>query len=245
METLVGIVDRMTVMARSIFSLHEETRSHVGDYKWSCRSNDFQGWLLCDGRALSCEEYKDLFEIIGTSFGTAGSNTFYLPDNRGRVLAAIGTDSNQFFGSATGAETLTLTTSNLPAHIHTGVADADGEHTHSITVDSAGAHTHTTNAVGGNVGLAVADGNNTVIDTDASGGELNVWTLPRALTVNTAGAHTHVASAGSNGLHVHTFVTDATGAGEAFSVMQPTLFGGNLFIYAGRPTPPSIVFFPE
>ena len=51
-------------------------------------------WLVCDGRAVSRTTYADLFNIIGTSFGSGdGSTTFNLPNLKGRV--AVGQDTTQ------------------------------------------------------------------------------------------------------------------------------------------------------
>lgn len=42
-------------------------------------------WLLCDGRAVSRELYRNLFSVIGTTFGEGnGTTTFNLPDLRNR-----------------------------------------------------------------------------------------------------------------------------------------------------------------
>jgi hypothetical protein len=39
------------------------------------------GWLLCDGSAVSRTTYEKLFDIVGTQFGIGdGSSTFNLPD---------------------------------------------------------------------------------------------------------------------------------------------------------------------
>ena len=44
------------------------------------------GWLLCDGSAVSRTTYADLFTAIGTTYGAGdGSTTFNVPDVRGRV----------------------------------------------------------------------------------------------------------------------------------------------------------------
>lgn len=46
-----------------------------------------EGWLLCDGSAVSRATYATLFSAIGTSFGAGdGTSTFNLPDFRGRFL---------------------------------------------------------------------------------------------------------------------------------------------------------------
>ena len=50
------------------------------------------GWLLCDGRAVSRTKYAELFKAIGTKHGSGdGSTTFNLPNPKGRTL--VGKDS--------------------------------------------------------------------------------------------------------------------------------------------------------
>ena len=50
------------------------------------------GYLPCDGRAVSRTEYSALFNVIGTSFGNGdGTNTFNVPDMRECVPVGIGT----------------------------------------------------------------------------------------------------------------------------------------------------------
>lgn len=52
------------------------------------------GFLLCDGAAVSRTEYADLFAVIGDSYGVGdGSSTFNLPDLQGRV--PVGLDESQ------------------------------------------------------------------------------------------------------------------------------------------------------
>ena len=47
------------------------------------------GWLECNGAAVSRATYADLFKVIGTKYGAGdGSTTFNLPDMNGRVLQA-------------------------------------------------------------------------------------------------------------------------------------------------------------
>ena len=62
----------------------------TGDMKHSVRNTDHNGWLLCDGRALAIEQYPELYDVIGTSFGNPTQGCFSLPDCRGRVLGGIG-----------------------------------------------------------------------------------------------------------------------------------------------------------
>ena len=49
------------------------------------------GWLLCDGRAISRQNYKALFAVIGTTYGSGdGNTTFNIPDTRENVLVGTG-----------------------------------------------------------------------------------------------------------------------------------------------------------
>lgn len=177
----------------------------VGDIKQSIQSGDHNGWLICNGRSLSKNNYPNLFSIIGYSFGGSG-NSFNLPNTSGRVIASVNND--HALGQTIGAETHTLSTSEIPGHIHTG------------TTDSSGLHTHTSNATG-NPGLMASDGANTAsTNLDTTVGEANLFTPPIALTINNAGDHTH------------NFTTSSIGGGSSHNNMQPTIFMGNTFIFA-------------
>jgi microcystin-dependent protein len=238
-------------------------RFYIGSMIYSARTDDYEGWLLCDGRAISRETYAELFNIIGTKFG-GGSTTFNLPYPASRLLGTAGSGfglTTRAIGDTTGEEETTLTVNELPAHVHTGTTDSDGSHNHNGTTATDGLHTHaitdpghahTSNANGGQggLGLVTANGTNTVTDTDSSSGELNVWTVPFALSINSNttgisinsnGNHTHSFTTSTNGLHTHTFTTNSTGDGQSFTNMPPTLFVGNLFIYAGPCVPPSSI----
>ena len=104
--------------------------SYTGDLKYSVQSSDHNGWLKCDGRSLNRTIYDKLFAVIGTAFGSADSESFNIPDCRGRVLGIIGAGTgltSRTLGASVGAETHTLTTSEMPVHNH-GITDPG--HTH-------------------------------------------------------------------------------------------------------------------
>jgi microcystin-dependent protein len=61
--------------------------SIVGTVAFFARSGAPTGWLKCNGAAISRTDYADLFDSIGTTYGTGdGSTTFNLPDLRGEFL---------------------------------------------------------------------------------------------------------------------------------------------------------------
>ena len=74
------------------------------------------GWMFCDGQLLPISENETLFNLIGTTYGGDGQNTFALPDLRGRVPLHQG---NSFtLAESGGVEQVTLTTTQIPAHTH-------------------------------------------------------------------------------------------------------------------------------
>jgi microcystin-dependent protein len=79
-------------------------------------------WLLCDGALVSRTTYATLFGVIGTNYGAGdGATTFKLPDLRGRVPIGAGQGSsltNRVIAATGGAETHTLTVSQMPSHSH-------------------------------------------------------------------------------------------------------------------------------
>ena len=88
-----------------------------------------QGYLLCDGSAVSRTDYADLFAAIGTTYGAGDeSTTFNLPDLSGRVV--LGVSQSHALGTTGGEATHTLTEQELPAHSH--VVPAHG-HANDIT----------------------------------------------------------------------------------------------------------------
>lgn len=66
----------------------------IGDLKSSIRLSDHTVWMICDGRAVSRTEFKDLFAIISVNFGIGdGSTTFNIPNYKGKFLRGLGGDS--------------------------------------------------------------------------------------------------------------------------------------------------------
>lgn len=80
------------------------------------------GWAFCDGSLISIAENPTLFNLIGTTYGGDGVNTFALPDLRGRTPVGTGQlnggTSNYIIGQNGGAETVTISANQYPHHTH-------------------------------------------------------------------------------------------------------------------------------
>src|SRR5690349_11535310 len=97
----------------------------LGEIKLFCGNYAPIGWAFCDGSLLPISENDALYALIGTTYGGDGINTFALPDLRGRVAIHQGQGpglSPYVMGETGGAETVTLTTNNLPQHTHRIIA---------------------------------------------------------------------------------------------------------------------------
>src|SRR6476469_7700437 len=89
---------------------------YVGEIRMFAGSFNPNGWAFCDGALIPISENTTLFQLIGTTYGGDGQNTFALPDLRGRLPLHFG---NGFTLAETGgAEQITLTVNQIPAHSH-------------------------------------------------------------------------------------------------------------------------------
>jgi microcystin-dependent protein len=95
---------------------------YVGEIRMFAGNFAPAGWMFCDGSQLAISENETLFQLIGTTYGGDGQSTFNLPDLRGRVPVHQGTDpatGTAFtLAEASGVESVTLTTQQIPQHSH-------------------------------------------------------------------------------------------------------------------------------
>lgn len=80
-----------------------------------------KNWAFCQGQIITIASNTALFSILGTTYGGNGTTTFGLPDLRGRTVVGVGQGpglSSYSLGQTGGAETDTLNTLNMPAHVH-------------------------------------------------------------------------------------------------------------------------------
>lgn len=73
-------------------------------------------WLFCQGQLLNIQEHLSLYTILATKYGGDGRVTFALPDLRGRVPIGINPSNNNY--ASGGHEKVTLSTAELPKHLH-------------------------------------------------------------------------------------------------------------------------------
>jgi microcystin-dependent protein len=96
---------------------------YVGEIRMFAGNFAPAGWMFCEGQLLPISENETLFNLIGTTYGGDGQSTFALPDQRGRLPVHQG---NGFVLAETGgAEEITLTVNQIPAHSHPMLCSAD------------------------------------------------------------------------------------------------------------------------
>ena len=87
------------------------------------------GWAFCAGQLVPISQNDTLFNLIGTTYGGDGQETFALPDLQGRapLHAGQGPGISQTYqlGEKDGVESVTLNTNQIPVHNHAFVASAD------------------------------------------------------------------------------------------------------------------------
>ena len=80
-----------------------------------------RGFASCQGQLIAIAQNTALFSLLGTTFGGNGQTTFALPDLRGRVPMGQGQGpglSPRTLGEVAGTETVTLISTQIPAHTH-------------------------------------------------------------------------------------------------------------------------------
>lgn len=83
-----------------------------------------KGWALCNGQLLPINQNQALFSLLGTTYGGNGQINFALPNLQGRTPIHVG--NSHTLGEVAGTPTVTLTTANLPQHVHSATATTTG-----------------------------------------------------------------------------------------------------------------------
>lgn len=175
-----------------------------------------EGYLMCDGSAVSRSTYAALFAAIGTTYGTGdGSTTFNIPDLAGRVV--LGVSGSHALGTTGGEASHALTSTEMPAHVHEVPQHGHGNDivatvpqlTHTITQ---AAFKYTASSTASRYGDASGSARyNTVATVNAS----------RATNVAVAD-HAAAACTVTGGITASAdTVTASTGSGQGHNNLQP------------------------
>jgi len=152
-------------------------------------------WAVCNGVTLPIAQNSALFALLGVMYGGNGSTNFNLPDLRGRVMIGAGTGpglDTYEQGDSGGTENCTT----LVAHSHSG----------SITSASATIKACSTSGTSAN---PIARGGINVLSGSTGGSTIYGATAPDT-ALNVGG-----------GAVTGNIITDVTGSGTSFSLMQP------------------------
>jgi microcystin-dependent protein len=111
------------------------SNSYVGEIRMFGGSFAPAGWMTCDGQLLAISEYDTLFNLIGTTYGGDGQNTFALPNLAARLPLHQGSNGTSTYTLAEngGATSVTLSVNQIPIHTHPVVADANNATTGNPT----------------------------------------------------------------------------------------------------------------
>ena len=203
---------RLTSLCGVVRNLLGDARNIAGIIHAYAGSTAPDGYLMCDGSAVSRTTYAALFAAIGTTYGAGdGSTTFNLPDLQGRFPLGAGAGDGltaRTVGQKDGEERNKLTTNEIPSHNHTASTASAGDHTHG----------HTTS------GYRILGYNYGVINTGV---------LERPVAKATSGNYTAPVvnndkvdwggfeRTSSNGAHTHTVSVDSAGGGGSHNNMPP------------------------
>ncbi len=97
------------------------TEPFIGEVKLFGFNFAPRGYELCAGQLVAISTNTALFSLLGTTYGGNGSQTFGLPDLRGRIPVGQGQGPglpNFSMGEVMGSTQVTLLTTNLPPHVH-------------------------------------------------------------------------------------------------------------------------------
>ncbi len=81
-----------------------------------------RGWALCNGQILAISQNTALFSLLGTNYGGNGTSNFGLPNLQGCAPMHQGSGAGltpRVVGETAGVATVTLLSSQVPAHTHT------------------------------------------------------------------------------------------------------------------------------
>ena len=185
-------------------------RSEVGTIKPWPKATAPDGYVLCDGSAISRTTFADLFTVIGTTYGTGdNSTTFNVPNLTGKFPQ--GKDGSNSLAGTGGANTVTVAVTNNQAATNAtnqSVTITGSIDNTSLTTAQLASHDH-------NFNLQFGQGNDPVASVGQN-------TAPVDGNTNNAGSGT-----GHN--HSHTLSGTLTGNITTSLTGSVTAAGNNAF----------------
>ena len=184
------------------------------------------GWILCDGRAVSKADFPDLYAAIGNKFGET-TQLFNLPNLAGR--GAIGFSAGiGAIGDLVGRSEVALSAAEMPSHTH---QVNDPGHSHTFTGQS---HTHAVTDPGHAHGITDPGHAHTaaiVAQVGSSGGDDGAATgatlqSQTNISINEAATGISIAGAapgGTVGSATSGLSIASAGQGQAFSITPPSI----------------------
>jgi microcystin-dependent protein len=155
-------------------------------------------WALCSGQLLPINQNQALFSILGTTYGGNGQTTFALPNLKGRVAIGPGQGyglDDVVLGEMGGANSLVLTTSNLPAHTHVPTVTAGTGASPSATLNAVSEVGNTTtpsgNYLAANKAITNAGYNASGTSVELDAESIKITPLP-TVTVGSIGSSTAI-----------------------------------------------------
>jgi microcystin-dependent protein len=171
------------------------------------------GWCACDGASYdgTLDDYKDLWTLIGTTYGGTGQSSFKVPNLGSRVPVGVKTVTSSTgldgpIGSWTGNTTATLTDSSycgVQSHYHT-LNDPGHDHVFSHSFST---HTHTFYFGGYTYGTKATGNNGTFVAQCYNGGS---GSNPGSLQANSCGVTYGSATLSSASITNNTAVSPAS-----------------------------------
>jgi len=182
---------KIAVICDGAGNLYRTDAHDVGTLVHSAATSAPQGTLVCNGASLLRTEYPDLYNAIGTTWGSVDGSHFTLPNFQ---------DTNRFLRAAGGSGPAvgTYQSNQNQSHTHTqasgtisGTTDSQGSHSHSASSSDSG-HTHSLSpnpqglwGSGGNANFGTIGG------AGVSAGTVAVGYANVSTSIGAAGAHTH------------------------------------------------------
>src|SRR5687767_14122071 len=103
----------------------------LGEIRLLSFENSPRSHALCNGQLLPIAQNRALCQLLATTFGGAGGTTIALPDLRGRVAMHSGNGFTQY--ERAGSESVTLSLSQRPTHLHQIQSDSANADTPIVT----------------------------------------------------------------------------------------------------------------